>query len=118
MALDSFFPSFLKKWLLFFLLTVEDLHESFAKFNIEGGINNWVDSTVDVSKPRKGAVHCWGDVAIAVHVQDVGDEKWEPADDENTWGKKNKQIVIAENWKISETENSKPPVCLLCLSSF
>lgn len=88
MALDSFFPSFLKKWLLFFLLTVEDLHESFAKFNIEGGINNWVDSTVDVSKPRKGAVHCWGDVAIAVHVQDVGDEEWEPADDENTWGKK------------------------------
>lgn len=76
-------------WLLFWLfLTVEDLHESLAKFDVEGGVNNRVDSTVDISKPCKGAVHCWGDVAIAVHVQDVSDEEGEPADDENTWGKR------------------------------
>lgn len=84
----GFFFSFVKMRLMFLLLTVEDLHESLAKFNIEGGVNNWIDSTVDISKPRKGAVHCWGDVAIAVHVQDVSDEEREPADDENTWGER------------------------------
>lgn len=95
-------------WLLFLLLTVEDLQESLAKFNVEGGVNNWVDSTVDISKPRKDAVHCWGDVAIAVHVQDVSDEEWEPADDENTWWERKETDF--DFWKLDkfrEYENNK-----------
>lgn len=79
-----------KKTCCLWLLAVEDLHESLAKLDVEGGVDNGVDSTVDIAQPREGTVHGRGDVAVAVHVQDVSDEEGEPADDENTWrgGKK------------------------------
>lgn len=64
---------------------MEDLHEGFPELDVEGGVNNRVDRAVDVPEPGEGAVHGRGDVAIAVYVQDVGDEEGEPAYDENTW---------------------------------
>lgn len=66
-------------------LAMEDLHEGLAELNVEGGVNNWVDGAVDIPEPREGTVHRRWDVAVAMHVQDVGDEKGEPAYDENTW---------------------------------
>lgn len=78
---------------------MEDLHESLAKLDVEGGVDNGVDSAVDVAEPREGAVHGRRDVAVAVHVEDVGDEEGEPADDENTWGGKGeRRSLMAESW--------------------
>lgn len=78
---------------------MEDLHESLAELDVEGGVDNRVDSAVDIAEPREGAVHGRRDVAVAVHVQDVSDEEGEPADDENTWGGKGeRRILIAESW--------------------
>lgn len=72
-------------------LAVEDLHESLAELDVEGGVDNRVDSAVDVAQPCEGAVHGRRDVAVAVHVQDVSDEEGEPADDENTWGEESRE---------------------------
>lgn len=78
---------------------MEDLHESLAELDVEGGVDNRVDSAVDIAQPREGTVHGRGDVAVAVHVQDVSDEEGEPADDENTCGgrKGERRGLIAES---------------------
>lgn len=65
-------------------LAVEDLHESLPELHVEGGVDDGVDGTVDVAEPREGVVHGLRDVAVTVHVQDVGDEEGQPADDEDT----------------------------------
>lgn len=65
-------------------LAVKDLHESLPELNVEGGVDDGVDGAVDVPQPREGVVHGLWDVAVTMHVQDVGDEEGEPADDEDT----------------------------------
>lgn len=59
---------------------MKDLHEGLPELDIEGGINDGIDSTVDISKPSEGIVHCLWDIAVTMHVQDVGDEEGEPTD--------------------------------------
>lgn len=81
-------------------LAVEDLHEGLPELNIEGGVDDGVDGTVDVAEPRKSVVHGLGDVAVTVHVQNVGDEEREPADDEDTCrGEYIKRDGLARQWK-------------------
>lgn len=67
------------------LLAVQDLDEGFAKLDVESGVDDRVDSTVEVSQPGDGAVQWGRDAAApAVGLQHVGQEERQPADDEHT----------------------------------
>lgn len=68
------------------LSAVQDFDESFAKLDVERGVDDGVDSAVEVSQPGDGAVQWWGDTAApAVGLQHVSQEERQPADDENTF---------------------------------
>lgn len=64
---------------------MQNLDERLPELHVEGGVDDGVHGAVDVAQPSDGVVHLSGDLApLAVGVQDVGDEKWQPADDEYT----------------------------------
>lgn len=66
---------------------MQDLDEGFAKLDVEGGVDDRVDSAVEVSQPGDGAVQRGRDAAApAVSFQHVGQEERQPADDEHAWG--------------------------------
>lgn len=66
---------------------MQNLNEGLPELHVEGGVNDGIDGAVDVAQPSEGVVHLGGDLAsCAVGVQDVGDEKRQPAYDEDTWG--------------------------------
>ncbi|GCB77290.1 hypothetical protein scyTo_0018451 [Scyliorhinus torazame] len=63
---------------------MQDLQESFAELHVEGGVDDGVDGAVEVPQPGAGAIERWRNVTpLAVDIQDVGDEEWQPADDED-----------------------------------
>lgn len=65
---------------------MQNLNEGLPELHVEGGVNDGIDGAVDVAQPSEGVVHLGGDLAsCAVGVQDVGDEKRQPAYDEDTW---------------------------------
>lgn len=74
---------------------MKDLHKGLPELNIEGGVDNGVDSTVDIAKPREGIVQGRGNATVAVHVQDVGDEEWEPTDDEDACRRTNERSQVS-----------------------
>lgn len=61
---------------------MQDLNESLAELNVEGGVYDGVHRTVDVAQPGESSVEFCGNVAVCVHY--VRDEEWQPAYDENT----------------------------------
>lgn len=70
------------------LSAVQDLNESLAEFNIEGGVYDGVHCAVDVTEPGKGCVEfCW-DVTVRIHY--VRDEERQPAYNEHTYKKEEK----------------------------
>lgn len=62
---------------------MKNLNESFAKLNVERGVYDWINGAVHVAQPRKGSVEFSWDMAVCV--DNVCDEKRQPADDEYTW---------------------------------
>lgn len=68
---------------------VQNLHECLTKLHVESGVYDGVHSTVHVSQPREGVVHFQRHIATStVGLQDVSDEKGQPAYNENTWKRK------------------------------
>lgn len=37
-------------------LAAQDFNECSAEFDVEGGVDDWIESTVDVAQPGKGAI--------------------------------------------------------------
>lgn len=66
---------------------VQNLNESLPELHVEGGVNDGVHGAVHVAQPSDGIIHLGGDLTSrAVGVQDMGNEKRQPAYDEYTWG--------------------------------
>ena len=64
----------------------EDLDEGPSELDVEGGVDDGVEGAVDVTEPSESTVKFWGYVArLAVGVQDVSHEEWQPADEEHPW---------------------------------
>lgn len=69
------------------ILAVQNLHERLAELHVEGGVNDGIHGAVHVAQPGESVIHLGGDLAArAVGVQDVRDEKRQPAYDEHTCG--------------------------------
>lgn len=67
------------------ILAVQDLNECLSEFNIEGGVYDRIYSTIDVAQPSKSIIHLSRNLAFgAVGVQDMRNEKRQPAYDEYT----------------------------------
>lgn len=62
---------------------MQDLNESLAEFNIEGGVYDGVHGAVDVTEPGKSCVEFCRDVTVRVHY--VCDEERQPAYNEHTY---------------------------------
>lgn len=76
------------------LSAVQDLDEGFAKLDVESGVDDRVDSAVEVSQPGDGAVQWGRDAAApAVGLQHVCQEERQPADDEHTLGNRDREWV-------------------------
>lgn len=70
--------------LLSMFSAVQDLEESFTELIVEGGVDDRVEGTVDISKPCGSTVQLWGDVAsFAMSIQYVCQKEWQPADYES-----------------------------------
>lgn len=70
------------------LSAVQDLNESLAEFNIEGGVYDGVHSAIDITKPGKSCVEfCWD---MTVRVYYVRNKEWQPAYNEHTYKKRNR----------------------------
>lgn len=66
--------------------TAEDLNEGPSELNVEGGVDNRVEGTVDVTQPCKSAVKSRRHVACpAVGVQYVSHKERQPADEKDPW---------------------------------
>lgn len=66
---------------------MQDLDEGLAELDVEGGVDDGVDGTVEVAQPGDGAVERGRDAAAAaVGLQHVGEEEGQPANDEHAWG--------------------------------
>lgn len=66
---------------------MQNLNEGLPELHVEGGVNDGIHGAVDVAQPGEGVIHLDGDLASrAVGVQDMGNEKRQPAYDEDTWG--------------------------------
>lgn len=66
-------------------LAVQDLNERLSELDIKCGVYDGIYSAVDVAQPSESVVHLGWDLALgAVGVQDVCDEKRQPANDEHT----------------------------------
>lgn len=66
---------------------VQDLNECLSELDIKGGVYDGIYGAVHVAQPSESVIHLGGDLAFcAVGVQDVRNEKWQPAYDEDTWG--------------------------------
>ena len=64
---------------------MQDLDEGLPELHVESGVYDGIHSTVHVAQPSEGIVHLSGYLAFsAMSVQDMGDEEWQPADDEYT----------------------------------
>lgn len=64
---------------------MQDLDECLSELNIEGGVYDRIYSTIHVAQPCESIIHLSGDLAFcAVGVQDMCNEKWQPAYDEYT----------------------------------
>lgn len=64
---------------------MQNLNERLPELHVEGGVNDGIHGAVYVAQPGEGIVHLSGDPAsCAVGVQDMGNEKWQPAYDEHT----------------------------------
>lgn len=59
--------------------------ESLPEFDVEGCVYNRIHSAVHVAEPGECIVHFWRNPAFcAVGVENMGDEKRQPAYDKNT----------------------------------
>lgn len=68
------------------LSAVQDLDEGLAELDVEGGVDDRVDSAVQVAQPGHGTVERGRDAAaVAVGLQHVGEEEGKPANDEHAW---------------------------------
>lgn len=82
-------------------LAVKNFDESFSELYVEGGVNDRVHSTIDITQPGEGTVQGLRDVAFfTVLVQDMGNEEWQPTNNEDPY-KQEKQRLI------SSIENSR-----------
>ena len=80
-------------------LAVQDLDEGLPELHVEGGVYDGIHSTVYVAQPSERVVHFSRDLAFsAMSVQDMGDEEWQPANDEYTWRDKGEEIKM-RGWK-------------------
>lgn len=62
---------------------MQNLNKRLPELHVEGGVNDGIDGAVHVAQPSEGIVHLGGDLAsCAVGVQDMGNEIWQPAYDE------------------------------------
>lgn len=70
---------------------VQDLNECLSELNIKGGVYDGIYSTIHIAQPGESVIHLGRNLAFgAVGVQDMCDEKRQPAYNEYTWGKKKK----------------------------
>lgn len=64
---------------------MQDLNECLPELDIKGGINDGIYGTIHVAQPSESVVHLSGNLAFcAVGVQDVRNEKRQPAYDEHS----------------------------------
>lgn len=62
---------------------MQDLNECLSKLNIKGGVYDGIYSTIHVAQPSKSIIHLSRNLAFgAVGVEDVCNEKRQPAYDE------------------------------------
>lgn len=65
---------------------MQDLNESLAEFDIEGGVYDGVHGAVDITEPGKSCVEFSWDVTVRIHY--VRDEEWQPTYNEHTYKKR------------------------------
>ena len=64
---------------------MQDLNECLSELDIEGGVYDGINSTIHVAQPSESIIHLSGNLAFcAVGVQDMRNEKRQPAYDEYT----------------------------------
>lgn len=64
---------------------VQNLNERLPELHVEGGVNDGIHGTIHVAQPSDGVIHLSRNLtSCAVGVQDMGNEKWQPAYDEDT----------------------------------
>lgn len=63
----------------------EDLFEGSSEVIIEYGVYNGIEGAVAVAEPEEELEKRSGHAALAKRRQRVGEEKWEPADDEHPY---------------------------------
>ncbi|KAG7225017.1 hypothetical protein INR49_014472 [Caranx melampygus] len=64
----------------------EDLDEGPSELDVEGGVDNRVEGTVDIPQPGESTVKCRRHVACpAVGVQNVSHKERQPADEKHPW---------------------------------
>lgn len=74
------------------LSAVQDLDEGLAELDVEGGVDDRIDSAVQVAQPGHGTVERGRDAeAAAVGLQHMGEEEGKPANDKHTWKRTNRQ---------------------------
>lgn len=66
-------------------LAVQDLNECLSELDIKGGVYDGIYSAIYVAQPSESIIHLSGNLAFcAVGVQDMRNEKRQPAYDEYT----------------------------------
>lgn len=66
-------------------LAAQDFNEGSAKLDVERGVDDGIESAVDVAKPSEGAVDLRRNVtSSAMSVEDVGHKERQPANKKNT----------------------------------
>lgn len=83
---------------------MQDLNECLSELDIKGGVYNGIYSTIHVAQPSESIIHLSRNLAFcAVGVQDMCNEKRQPAYDEYTWRDTRKMgILERERQKIEE----------------
>lgn len=64
---------------------MQDLNERLPELDIKGGVDDRIDGTIHIAQPGESVIHLCRNLAFcAVGVQDMRNEKWQPAYDEYT----------------------------------
>lgn len=89
-------------------LAVQDLNECLSELDIKGGVYDGIYSAIHVAQPSESVIHLSRNLAFcAVGVQDMRDEKRQPAYDEYTWGEKNGNIRKRKRQRVRKVKKKK-----------
>ena len=68
---------------------MHNLFESFTKFRIENGIDDWIDKAIDVAQPCGQYEGSYTGTTVFIEfgahgIHNVAGEEWHPAEEKNT----------------------------------